>query len=215
MFAIKRPQPANPPSLAVEGTEQPPVQESMEEPSMMGLAATPNDDNRTPSPTKAVRFGPTTFGETADKSPPSPSNSEKEVSPEASASRDSSGATFRAVGPRVVGTQPKDKPHVQNAFGGQVGLAQDVKKLQPPPPGHGKKVLRPKELEGLPEQIQVEPNTGNLFIDFIQFKDVNPQYSPRTAWNWFKDIQRRYGQEITDKDWEGDPDHIGSSKTLR
>ena len=69
----------------------------MEDQSTMGLAATTDDDNRTPSPTKEVTFAASsdkseTIGETAGETPPSPSNSMKEASPETSASQDSSGA---------------------------------------------------------------------------------------------------------------------------
>ena len=75
----------------------PPHQERMEDPSTMGLAATTDDDNHTPSPKKVVTFAASsdkaeTFGETAGETPPSPSNSLKEASPETSASQDSSGA---------------------------------------------------------------------------------------------------------------------------
>ena len=80
-----------------EDKVDPPPQERMEDPSTMGLAATTDDDNHTPSPKKEVTFAASsdkaeTFGETAGETPPSPSNSMKEASPETSASQDSSGA---------------------------------------------------------------------------------------------------------------------------
>ena len=91
-----RPQPQHP-RPPDEDKVDPPPQERMEDPSTMGLAATTDDDNRTPSPTKEVTFAASsdkseTIGETAGETPPSPSNSMKEASPETSASQDSSGA---------------------------------------------------------------------------------------------------------------------------
>ena len=93
---LSRPQPLQP-LPPDEDKVDPPPQERMEDPSTMGLAATTDDDNRTPSPTKEVTFAASsdkaeTFGETAGEIPPSPSNSMKEASPETSASQDSSGA---------------------------------------------------------------------------------------------------------------------------
>ena len=82
-------------------------------------------------------------------------------------------------------------------------------KLQPPSKGHGSKALRGPQLEGLPEDLQVERLTGNFIIDFMTFKGVNPHYKPRDAWYWFKDITRRHGWEIEDSDWDGDPEEIG------
>ena len=75
----------------------------------------------------------------------------------------------------------------------QVALDKDVAALQPPPPGHGRKVLRPKDLEGLPQEIRTEALTGNVRLDFEMFKEVNPQYinSVETAWAWFKNIKER------------------------
>ena len=69
----------------------------MEDHSAIGLAATTDDDNRTPTPKKEVTLAASsekaeTFGETSGETPPSPSNSMKEASPETSASQDSSGA---------------------------------------------------------------------------------------------------------------------------
>ena len=64
-------------------------------------------------------------------------------------------------------------------------------------------------MEGLPEALQVERLTGNFVIDFRTFKGVNPQYKPRDAWYWFKEVIRRYGLEIEDTDWDGDPEEIG------
>ena len=165
----------------------------MEDPSTMGLAATTDDDNRTPSPTKEVTFAASsdkseTIGETAGETPPSPSNSMKEASPETSASQDSSGAKLHPPG------TPQGKDHVQ-----------DGTKI---PPSRGR-VLRGRQLEGLPEDLQVERLTGNFVIDFITFKGVNPQYNPRDAWYWFKEVIRRHGLEIEDSDWDGDPEAIG------
>ena len=79
-----------------EDKVDPPPQERKEDPSI-GLAATSDDDNRTPSPTKEVTFAASsdkaeTIGETAGETPPSPSNSIKDASPEPSASQASSGA---------------------------------------------------------------------------------------------------------------------------
>ena len=90
-----RPQPLQRPPD--EDKVDPPPQERMEDHSAIGLAATSDDDNRTPSPKKEVTFAASsdkaeTFGETAGETPPSPSNSMKEASPETSASQDSSGA---------------------------------------------------------------------------------------------------------------------------
>ena len=80
-----------------EDKVDPPPQERKEDPSAIGLAATTDDDNRTPTPTKEVTLAASsekaeTFGETSGETPPSPSNSMKEASPETSASQDSSGA---------------------------------------------------------------------------------------------------------------------------
>ena len=191
-----------------EDKVDPPPQERKEDPSAIGLAATTDDDNRTPSPTKEVTFAASsdkseTIGETAGETPPSPSNSMKEASPETSASQDSSGAKI----PPPPGL-PEGKPHVQIATESQ-GLHQDEKKGEPPLAGHGRKVLRERQLEGLPADLRVELLTGYLYEDFVQFKEVNAQYNPKKAWYWFKDITRRYGQEIEDSDWKWDPEEIG------
>ena len=82
---------------------------------------------------------------------------------------------------------------------------QDGTKIQPP---FGR-VLRSRHLEGLPEKLQVERLTGSFVNDFRTFKFVNPQYKPRDAWYWFKEVIRRYGLEIEDTDWDGDPEEIG------
>ena len=81
--------------------------------------------------------------------------------------------------------------------------------LQTPPPGLGRKVPRPKDLEGLPREISVEGLTGEIVEDFKTFQASNPQYPPNLAWDWFKDIRRRCGTETADSDWPGDPAEIG------
>ena len=139
---LSRPQPLQP-LPHDEDKVDPPPQERMEDPSTMGLAATTDDDNHTPSPKKEVTFAASsdkaeTFGETAGETPPSPSNSMTEASPETSASQDSSGAKIPPPG------LPEGKPHVQIATESQ-GLHQDEKKGEPPLAGHGRKVLRERQ----------------------------------------------------------------------
>ena len=74
----------------------------------------------------------------------------------------------------------------------QPGLQEDVAKLTPPPAGKGRKVLRPHELRGLPEDITVERLTEDIEEDFKTFNNANPQYIPHpdVAWYWFKDIKK-------------------------
>ena len=76
--------------------------------------------------------------------------------------------------------------------GEQPGLKEDVAKLTPPPAGKGRKVLRPQELRGLPEDITVERLTEDIEEDFKTFNNANPQYLPHPdiAWYWFKDIKK-------------------------
>ena len=50
------------------------------------------------------------------------------------------------------------------------GLAEDVAALQAPPPGLGrKKIPRPRELEGLPQEITIEGFTREIVEDFTSF----------------------------------------------
>ena len=51
----------------------------------------------------------------------------------------------------------------------QPGLQKD-EPLKPPPEGKGRRVLRPEELKGLPEGIDVECPTDNIEEDFKIFK---------------------------------------------
>ena len=100
---------------------------------------------------------------------------------------------------------------MQIAYENQPGLDKDVAALQLPPKGLGRKILRPKELEGLPQEIRTEALTGDIRLDFEMFKEVNPQYinTPEVAWAWFKNIKERVGEPIEDSDWTGDPEEIG------
>ena len=97
----------------------------------------------------------------------------------------------------------------------QPGLKEDVAKLTPPPAGKGRKVLRPQELRGLPEDITVERLTEDIEEDFKTFNSANPQFlpNPEIAWHYFKDIHKRYGLPIEDSDWTGNPEDIGLKKS--
>ena len=97
----------------------------------------------------------------------------------------------------------------------QPGLLED-EPVKPPPEGKGRRVLRPEELKGLPEGIDVECPTDNIEEDFKIFKQKNADIliqKTYSMWHWFKEVYRRYGKVIEDKDWTGNPEEIGGYKS--
>ena len=213
------------PSLVNDGTdasEHQEVSHSTPEAFPTGLAAK-TDESRTPTPSP-TRSKTVTFGE-GDKednpqeplAPPAlkdlepcPSINEKEAKAASilqEAAKISSGAPSSAP----PGLEGLGESSTGVGDGEQPGLKEDVEKLKPPPAGKGRRILRPHELRGLPEDISVERLTEDIEEDFKTFNSVNPQFdqNPEIAWYYFKDIHRRYGLPIEDSDWTGNPEDIG------
>ena len=212
----------------------PPPQVSMKGPQKMGLAATDDDDHRTPSPQKNAETlaeascteetmkegsAPESLAPPAQtEKEPCPTNEQAEIDAE-----DKAASSSQAAGETSPGGPPPAEPPGLEGLGAssmidgaeeQPGLHKDEETLEPPPKGKGRRALTEEELEGIPPEIRVECFTSgyqDLQEHYKIFKDQNPDLtiSPQTCWYWFKKAGQIYGREIEDDDWPGHPHDIG------
>ena len=214
----------------------PPPLVSMKGPQKKGLAATDDDDHRTPSPQKnAETFGEASCTEetmkegSAPESLAPPAQTEKEPCPTNEQAEidaeDKAASGSQAAGETSPGGPPAEPPGLEGLGANstkdgaeeQPGLHKDEQTLEPPPKGKGRRALTEEELAGIPPDIRVECFTSgyqDLQEHYKIFKEDNPDLtdSPQTCWNWFKDIKSRYKEPIEDSDWPGNPEDIGLGK---